>query len=350
MDDLVFRNGFEENIIYDDVFEAIRYLEAGSTVLNLKDRKIGYLMRNLRFNLLDMQNGTMSAFPCNMTFRFYRGENDDYDLKYPCVPSIYRVRKPEEMDAEGGRDAELILIDNLRIEEFALILKEFPQVKYAVKDHCGVDYRALAQHYELNTDLIDVTSDIAVAAFFATHVYDLRTNDYIVKENGVGCIRTYVNIMIEPETELFRMFGLQPFQRPGQQCAFALKMNKGEDFSKFTGKLLFKQDIRWSRKIHEAFYPYGKNILFPNEEISDVANLVKNSGSISMMAIEQYCQNNDCKREAVEFILKKHKINITDRLSYSLSRQQRRKLEQEYEGRPYGDVKIYSRLCYIPPG
>lgn len=338
-------------IIFDDIFEAIRYLEESNPVLSLKDRKTGYLIRNLYFNLMQMPNGTIGAFPPNMLFRFYRGENDDYDLKYPCVPSIYRVRKPEERDAEGNRNAEFILIDNLKVNEFELVLREFPQVKYAIKDYCNVDYRALAQHYELNTDLLDVTSDIAVAAFFATHVYDSRIRDYRVKEDGIGCLRSYVNLMLEPDKiEPFRMIGLQPFQRPGLQCAFAVRMGKGENFSKFSTKVLFKQDAKLNHKLREAFYPHGRNILFPREEISDVADLIKNSNSISKMAVEKYCGENSCNKEHVESVLMKHKIKIVNKLLYSLSRQQRRKLEREYEGRPYGDVKLHAMLMYVPPG
>lgn len=332
------------NKIFKDIFEAIRYLEKGNPVLNLKDKKIGYLVRDLHFNLMEMPNGTIGAFPPNMTFRFFRGENDNYDLNYSCIPSIYRIKKDEEKDVDGSRDAEFILIDNLKIAEFELILKGFPQVKYAIKDYCDVDYRALAQHYGLNTDLIDVTSDIVVAAFFATHVYDAEANDYQIKEDGIGCIRTYVNIMVQPETEPFRMIGLQPFQRPGLQCAFAVKMDKGEDFSKFTGKLLFKQDAKWNRKIHEAFYPNGRNILFPGEEICDVANLIKQSDCVSGMAIDKYCKENDCKKQNVEAVLKNYNIKIVDELLYSLSRQQRRKLERKYKDRPYGNVKLHSRL------
>jgi hypothetical protein len=340
-----------DQIIFADIFEAVRHLESSNPILNLKDRKTGHLIRNLYFNIMEMPNGTIGAFPPNMFLRFYRGENGDYDLKYPCVPSIYRVRKPDERDAEGNRNAELILIDNLKVTEFELVLKEFPQVKFAIKDYCDVDYRALAQHYEMNTDLLDVTSDIAVAAFFATHVYDAAAKDFRVREDGVGCIRSYVYMMLEPDKiEPFRMIGLQPFQRPGLQCAFAVRMGKGENFSKLSSKILFKQDAKWNRKIHEAFYPHGRNILFPMEEISDVAALIKNNDSISKMSVEKYCKENGCKIEEIEVILMKHNIKVIDNLAYSLSRQQRRKLEREYKGKPYGDVKLYSRLTYIPPG
>ena len=340
-----------DNKIFDDIFEVIRYLENSNPVLNLKGKKHGYLRRDLYFNLLQMPNGTIGAFPPNMTFRFYRGENNDYDLIYPCVPSIYRIKKVEEQDAKLNRNQELILIDNLKMVEFELILKEFPQVKYALKDYCDVDYRALAQHYELNTDLLDVTSDVVVAAFFATHIFDPETKDYRVREEGIGCLRVYVNLMIDPnQMEPFRMIGLQPFQRPGIQCAFAVRMAKGEDFSKLSSKLLFKQDAKWNRKIREAFYPQGRNTLFPTEEISEVAFLIKKSDSISKMAVHKYCQDNGCTIEEVEFILTKHNIRIFSQLAYSLSRQQRRNLEREYRGRPYGDVKLYSRLMCIPQG
>ena len=54
-----------------------------------------------------------------------------------------------------------------------------------------VDFVALAQHYELNTDYLDVTSGIVTAAFFATNYYYTASNEYLVKKDGVGCIRYY---------------------------------------------------------------------------------------------------------------------------------------------------------------
>ncbi|MFT5875402.1 MAG: hypothetical protein ACI8WT_004395 [Clostridium sp.] len=66
----------------------------------------------------------------------------------------------------------------------------------------------MIENYELNTDLLDVTIDIAVAVFFSTYVYDIKTNDYRVKENGVGYIKIYISIMVGPGIEYFRMIGL----------------------------------------------------------------------------------------------------------------------------------------------
>ena len=338
-----------DKIIYEDIFEAIRMLEAGSPVINLKDKEFGYLQRNLHFNIMEMPDGTIGAFPPNMFIRYFRGENNDYDELYPCVPSIFRIKKPEEIGEDGHRKQDLIHIDELKLVEFELILEQFPQVNFAIQDYCKVDFRALAQHYDLNTNLLDVTSDIATAAFFATHYYDSEKNEFRIKENGIGCLRVYSSIGIEyNEEQPFRMIGLQPFQRPGLQCAFAVKMNKGENFANFSHKVLFRQDVRWNQKLHDTFYPNGKNILFPNEEIADVARIVKESMEISKQAIEKYCGINEKSQDRVIQILNDNGHSIIEKLNYKLSRQQRRKLEREYKGRPYGDVQLRSRLMYIP--
>jgi len=336
-----------DNIVFDDVFEAMRRLDKSNPILNLKDKAQGYLKRNLRFNLMELPDGTIGAFPANMMLRFYRGENQDFDSRYRCVPKIYRINKPEEKDLVENRNDDYILIDNLKMTEFELVTKEFPQVKYAIEDYCNVDYKALAQHYDLNTDLLDMSSDIAVAAFFATHTYDCK-NGYQVKTDGIGCLRVYIQNFINSKSELaiFRLIGLQPFQRPGLQCAFALRMNKDEDFSRLSGKALFMQNAKWNRKLHEAFCAHGRNILFPLEDIDDAAMLIKSSNHVSEIAIRKFCKENDFTEEYIERVLSKHKIQISERLTYSLSRQQRRRLEREFKGRPYGDVELRSRIAF----
>lgn len=338
-----------DKIIYEDIFEAIRMLEASNPVLNLKDKESGYLQRNLYFNLMEMPDGTIGAFPPNMFIRYFRGENKDYDELYPCVPSMFRIKKLEDIGEDGQRKQELILIDELKLVEFEMILEQFPQVNFAIQDYCKVDFRALAQHYDLNTNLLDVTSDIATAAFFATHYYDSDKNEYMIKEDGIGCLRAYSNIMIEyDEDQPFRMIGLQPFQRPGLQCAFAVKMNRGENFANLSHKVLFKQNVKWNQKLHDTFYPNGKNILFPDEEIADVAKIIIETKNISKQAIEKYCTINSRPQEYVRKLLIESGYSVVENLNYKLSRQRRRKLERQFEGRPYGDVQLRSRLMYIP--
>ena len=325
-----------DNKIFDDVFEAIRRLEKSHPILGLKDKTEGYLIKdNKSFSLMELPDGTIGAFPPNLNFRFYRGENDNFDAKYPCVPKIFRIKNRREIGLSGNTYNELILIDRLRIAEFAFIAKQFPQVRYAIDDYCNVDFDALAQHYDLNTDLLDMSSDIAVAAFFATHTHDPQ-NGYRIKDDGIGCLRVYVHMPNSDDfnAKKFRLIGLQPFQRPGIQCAFAIKLNDGEDFSTVSGKALFRQTERWNSKLHDAFYERGSNILFPKEDIQDVSELVRDSKRLSKISIQKFCDEQNLKIEYVETILAKYNISVSARLIYSLSRQQRKKMERDFKGRP----------------
>lgn len=54
------------NIVFDDVFEAMRRLEKSNPILNLKDKARGYMERNFHFNLIELPDGTIGAFPPNM--------------------------------------------------------------------------------------------------------------------------------------------------------------------------------------------------------------------------------------------------------------------------------------------
>lgn len=337
------------NIIYDNIFEAIANLEPSNVAINLKTSDSSHIVRNLKYNIIPMPDGTTVAFPSSpILFTYYRGENDDYDLKYPCVPSIYRIKNENER-IDGQRNLELVLIDKLKLIDFELITEHFPQVYYAKKDFCNVNFEALAQHYELNTTLLDLTSDLLVAAFFATHY-----NDFTIKTDGIGCIRRYISFPYDDPK--FKIIGLQPFQRPGQQCALGLTLDASENFSLISTKTLFKQNDKYNKKIHDIFYINGKNTLFPDEEISEIAKLIKKENCISSMAISKYCSDNNSAFVDIERILAKHDIVVTNSLIYSLNRNQRRKLERFYKEKPYGNISmnnasninLFSRPMYIP--
>lgn len=54
----------------------------------------------------------------------------------------------------------------------------------------------MAQHYEMRTDLLDLTSDIMVAAFFATNKYESKDETYRPIKEGIGCLRMRPNLSI----------------------------------------------------------------------------------------------------------------------------------------------------------
>jgi tetratricopeptide (TPR) repeat protein len=105
---------------------------------------------------------------------YYRGQVAFHE---PCVPTLYRPK-----DNGEKKDDVDIFIERLRAIEFELLLQGHPFVKEVydkgVNVTCmgeqktvplKVSYPGLAQHYGLQTDMIDFTSDKWVAAFLATY-------------------------------------------------------------------------------------------------------------------------------------------------------------------------------------
>lgn len=191
-----------------------------------------------------------------------------------------------------------------------------------------------------------MSSDIGVAAFFATNVRNPTTKIYEAKNDGLGCIRKFHNPLIDTDFNKFRMIGLQPFQRPGIQCAFAVKMQKEENFTEQTGKVLFYQNKELSKKLHDEFYFQGRNVLFPDEEICQVANVIKSSNKVTKDALSIYCQQKSKDYEELIRVLENNTIEIVDTPLFKLCRQQTRMLERKFENKPYGDAIIRARLCY----
>jgi hypothetical protein len=318
--------------IFDDVFEAIRQCEPDNPLLNLKANRQGILRRRISFNAMGMPDGSIGAFPINMSPFYYRGENNNYES---CFPNIYRCCSEEQ-----------VVINKLKIIDFSNVVKTFPQYEFAIKDFANVDPVALAQHYDLRTDLIDISSDIGVSAFFATSKYDEKSEQWKVINDGLGCIRKVIFIPVNDASFIkFKMIGLQPFKRPGVQCAFAVKLKNGEDFANQSFKIVFKQNKHLNGKIFNAFHENGKNILFPNETISEAANIIKRSKYVSDEALKIYCYEEKIEHEEVKCLLKKHNILTKNSPLYALSRQQKKECRIEYKDKPYGDVEIRSRLC-----
>lgn len=321
-------------IIYDDIFEAIRHVQPNNIFLEVKDRG-NLIKQNQVYELMNMQDGTMRLLPHNMFGNYYRGENEEYKN---CIPSIYR----------NNQSKVKILVDEIKIKDFENIAKTFPQVKYAIKDCCHVDYTALAQHYELNTNMIDVTCEIGIAAFFATHKYNKCNKDYKTVKSGIGVIRGYDNYTHEIDN--FHVIGLQPFQRPGLQSAFGIKLKQNEDFSTMGWTVYFKQSPQYNDYIHQVFYKSNnENSLLPNEEIANVAQIIKKNPAVTKEGLTKYCEEKTYKVSDVEKVLIRNKIRILDEPLYVLSKDVKDRLSKQFKGKPYGDVKISASLFYIQP-
>lgn len=115
------------------------------------------------------QDGDMISYPFVGTMItqlrgkcFWRGENAFYGSS---KPSIYRVGSqlsPNVIDA----------VIRMRYDECGFFLDNFESVRNWNTRYGNVNYMALMQHYGLPTHMMDVTSDIKTALFFACCKWD----------------------------------------------------------------------------------------------------------------------------------------------------------------------------------
>lgn len=331
--------------IYNSIFDAFRFFAPHSRLIQLESPNALFFRRTNRYELVEMENGQLAAFPGMIFFprQLYRGEPQQYDS---CKPSIYR-----------NRDEDSLVLDELRFIEFKNILLQFPQIKHEIEGKANVDLLALAQHYELNTNLLDLTSEPEIAAYFATHQWVNGVAEPVM--TGIGCIRVFCMSDLDNDSRLHKI-GLQCFQRPGIQAAFGYEMDRNDDLNKIGTRFFFKQTPNASISIHINFHmDQGKlakikasgktgfykrcevesetSWLFPQEEIADVAKLVKTSKVISKISVEEY-------GKPCDDVLARNGIAVQDNLIYLLSPQHCEELDKEYQERPYGDAQVFARL------
>ncbi len=319
-----------ENNIYEDIFEAIREFEPNNPLLKLKDEisegKI--LIRDTSYNVITLLDGKTGAIPFGHNFitLLYRGEYRDYG---ECIANIYR-----------GDNAKDILLNKLKIKELECILRTYDRIKMDIEENVNVDFLAIAEHYELKTNLIDLTSDVGVAAFFATNRYNKDKEEYEIVKDGIGVLKRYNDSfpLLNPN---IHAEGAQRFQRPIEQHAFGLEANEDTD-SQFV-KLFFKQNEKLNTILANAFSVNGKNILFPKERIAEIAKEVRDSNKISEIAIRAYASENNCE---VEDIIKEIKsrgdIEIVEDLTYKINENDVERFKEEEP-----KVGYSSRLMYL---
>lgn len=101
---------------------------------------------------------------------FFRGENKIYDK---CYSSLGRIIASDRSKKELEKFKSFLKITKLRNE-----IVKLNQVQDWSSNMGDVFFDAIAQHYGLSTNIIDITDDIDVALFFACCIYDRNTSRY----------------------------------------------------------------------------------------------------------------------------------------------------------------------------
>lgn len=248
-----------------------------------------------------------------MTIYQYRGQVKDYSK---CSANLYRIDNKEE-----------VFLQILRTVAFENLLELHPYIKFLktmnfADSEIYINNTAIAQHYELKTPYLDLTSSFDVASFFATCEFDSDIGEYkpYTKLENLGVIYVYNEMANFSDKELkFEYLGWQGLPRPEEQKGSIFHLKYNDDFNTLSGvkKYYFRHSISTSRKIWNQF-KQGK-ALFPNDSAADLANECKKLSSftkdeiqIAKLRLKEWTKEELSNDELINFI-DKFKLNIIDK-------------------------------------
>ena len=281
--------------LYEDIFEAVRQLEPSNPLPLCKDRG-GILQRHMRAQLLGLGDGTYAAIPVGPNFLFYRGEKERYPSS---KPNYYRIPVGPKR-----------IVSDIKKCDFELFLLETDEIQRRLREHEKVDLLALAQHYEFPTKMLDITSDIVVAAYFATHEMDPVTRTMIPVKEGVGRLFYFHGIYEQGENAKLRVFGDQFFCRPINQCGFGYVMEETEDFQKTSSYVEFNQKYEMNQLLGNVIN--GAELIYPQEQIVVVAETIRNADAVTSHGIRRYAEQSGLREEELCEIVRKEGLYIVD--------------------------------------
>jgi hypothetical protein len=177
-------------------------------------------------------------------------------------------------------DRARCFVARVKLEEFLLGLAQHPACAYSRKIGLAMSPEAIAQHYEIATDRIDLTQDPDVAAFFATHTRDARGWHPLATGTGVIYRMNFPDLRatLHDPSDL-EWIGKQALPRPGEQKAWTLRLPLGCDFEKGRIDVLtFNHQESCGRRLSDQFRAGA--LLFPPDRLSAVADSIRLSASI----------------------------------------------------------------------
>lgn len=344
----------KENLINSlpTIIDILEEISLGEEMWHLEDSPIRMMFPNHyqegMFELVCMPDGTSQLWPMSLGVNcYYRGQSSYYPK---CYPSLYRP---------GMNDVDRF-IARLRTCELQILMERYPLwdifkhgTMLTMPDgtqrpiNLSCDALALAQHYGLPTELLDLTVDKWVAAFFACTKYDSKTDTYRPTDetDGYGVFYSYSDIeslFSDYSRKKLRAVGLQPFARPGEQAGYVLEMEKGQNFNKQCWrKIKFRHDKRASELVFN--YTNRAKKLFPKSPLEEKASIIKTTDEISKAAFDMaICQYySDMHEETVSELLKESGIKIVGTSHLSFSDKEKEEFYQDWK---HNEKRFYSQI------
>lgn len=247
----------------------------------------------------------------------YRGQTRRYQ---PCVPSVFRgmgyAPNPQRL---SPTDKAKCFVSRVRLEEFCMVLAGHPAAEYAREIGLRMYPHALAQHYELETDRIDLTQDHMVAAFFATN--SRFEGNWSPVSDGVGVFYRihHVSFLRHFQSRL-ECIGKQALPRPGEQKAHVLSLPFGLDFESLPVETYtFSQVESCGQRLNDYFE--GGLSLFPSDVMSEIAVAINCEATVPLAVVDNLLNSDravlsmlDCTAdEAVKLVERHSPVRIAGR-------------------------------------
>ena len=228
----------------------------------------------------------------------YRGQTQEYPT---CLSSLDRIQDDLELFSALCRSiyfkqalaAHPVIT---QLQDLALDLDE----KVQPLPIC-INLESIAQHYELPTEHLDITSNFSVASFFATQRWDAKAKKFepMRAQSAPGVIYKLHPMSLLDSAQgcgetPYVPVGWQPFPRPEQQRANAIRLKPGEDFAHTRGvvKYRFYHSRNQSKRIYEEFE--GGDTLMPADQLAGFADSLHTKTAFPQstldLAFERYSQ------------------------------------------------------------
>jgi hypothetical protein len=218
---------------------------------------------------------------------YYRGENAFYKSSKASVFRNKNVLPP----------ILKLILDVLRRYECGKFLDQFDAVMNW--GYCDVNYTALMQHYGLWTQMIDITSDLKTALFFACCRFGEDRKWHPLQKAEIECINSRENIAnlvdsrygilyrtpaeitdikwaLADENAGFQIItpvGYQPFMRCSNQHSYMMLTNNDDKYDMLCDPLFDIYKIRLDEGFCKWIYEQMDcgNKVYPNDDIPDVS-------------------------------------------------------------------------------
>ncbi len=311
---------------------------------------------------------------------YYRGEKKIYPQSGTTLSRALLAYKSDE-------DKLLYrLVADMRIAEFEFFIRKFDRVKCWDDNGLTVLVGALAQHYGLETDWLDITNDFNVALFFATCYWDNTVKKWFpltkeqteAKENtkyGVifhaPAFSVALNNMVAIGQQDFNSaegailpIGYQPFMRCHTQYGYSMHMKDSVPLqaNPIFEQLRFRHNEKLSRDVFEIMD--GGEKIYPQEGLTDfydVLDSIISATDFSEEAFRYALEKNDLapyaeryRRELESSGICAAPIHICgEDHPFSISEQRIRRANRKDEGfsiEEYYGIQLSTRMVYREGG